>query len=113
VSANVLLCVAEEAARLEAKVSAMADASGDAVPGMHDGNYYQLAHAINEQVVQPDILVGGQLRDYQMAGLTWLVSLYNNKLNGVLADEMGLGKTIQTIALVAYLLEKKKQVFFF
>ncbi|VVC92370.1 unnamed protein product, partial [Leptidea sinapis] len=32
-------------------------------------------------------------------GLEWLVSLFNNNLNGILADEMGLGKTIQTIAL--------------
>lgn len=70
----------------------MKEASGDAVPGTRDGNYYQLAHAVSETVVQPDILQGGQLRDYQMAGLSWLVSLYNNKLNGVLADEMGLGK---------------------
>lgn len=42
-----------------------------------------------------------------MVGLQWLVSLYNNKLNGILADEMGLGKTIQTIALIAHLMEKK------
>ena len=35
------------------------------------------------------------------------MSLYNNNLNGILADEMGLGKTIQTIALIAYLMEKK------
>lgn len=41
-------------------------------------------------------------------GLEWLVSLYNNNLNGILADEMGLGKTIQTIGLVTYLMEKKK-----
>lgn len=32
---------------------------------------------------------------YQMNGLRWLVSLYNNHLNGILADEMGLGKTVQ------------------
>ncbi|KAK8960871.1 ATP-dependent helicase BRM [Platanthera guangdongensis] len=25
-------------------------------------------------------------------GLQWMLSLYNNKLNGILADEMGLGK---------------------
>lgn len=31
----------------------------------------------------------------QMVGLQWMVSLYNNKLNGILADEMGLGKTVQ------------------
>ena len=41
-------------------------------------------------------------------GLEWLVSLYNNNLNGILADEMGLGKTIQTIACITYLMEKKK-----
>jgi SWI/SNF-related matrix-associated actin-dependent regulator of chromatin subfamily A protein 2/4 len=42
--------------------------------------------------------------------LEWMVSLYNNSLNGILADEMGLGKTIQTIALVSYLMEKKKNM---
>ena len=36
------------------------------------------------------------------------MSLYNNNLNGILADEMGLGKTIQTISLLAHLLEFKK-----
>lgn len=36
-----------------------------------------------------------------------MLSLFNNNLNGILADEMGLGKTIQTIALLAYLLENK------
>ncbi|VDK31297.1 unnamed protein product [Gongylonema pulchrum] len=38
-----------------------------------------------------------------MVGLDWLVTLYENGLNGILADEMGLGKTIQTIALLAHL----------
>lgn len=44
----------------------------------------------------------------QMLGLEWMVSLYNNDLNGILADEMGLGKTIQSIALIAYLTEVKR-----
>ncbi|KAI9303969.1 SNF2 family N-terminal domain-containing protein [Cunninghamella echinulata] len=48
-------------------------------------------------------LLRGTLREYQHVGLDWLVSLYNNGLNGILADEMGLGKTIQTIALLASL----------
>ncbi|KAM3722487.1 Helicase ssl-1 [Dirofilaria immitis] len=48
-------------------------------------------------------LVKGALREYQMVGLDWLVTLYDNGLNGILADEMGLGKTIQTIALLAHL----------
>jgi hypothetical protein len=34
---------------------------------------------------------GASLRDYQMVGLQWMVSLYNNKLNGILADEMVRG----------------------
>ena len=42
-----------------------------------------------------------------MKGLNWMVSLYNNNLNGILADEMGLGKTIQTISLFTYLIESK------
>ena len=29
------------------------------------------------------------LRDYQLDGYQWLVSLYENGLNGILADEMG------------------------
>lgn len=40
---------------------------------------------------------------YQMNGLRWLVSLYNNHLNGILADEMGLGKTVQVINYVNWL----------
>ncbi|KAH8047787.1 hypothetical protein JL721_12096 [Aureococcus anophagefferens] len=68
--------------------------------------YYKTTHATSEEVRQPKMLVGGQLKEYQLAGLTWMVSLYNNRLNGILADEMGLGKTIQSIALLAHLLEK-------
>ena len=54
------------------------------------GSYYASAHLKTEEVRQPGILVGGDLKEYQMSGLQWLVSLYNNKLNGILADEMGL-----------------------
>ncbi|GAB2217338.1 hypothetical protein Drorol1_Dr00000512 [Drosera rotundifolia] len=70
--------------------------------------YYHLAHAVNERVVrQPSMLRMGTLRDYQLVGLQWMLSLYNNKLNGILADEMGLGKTVQVMALIAYLMEFK------
>ncbi|KAG7193895.1 RSC chromatin remodeling complex ATPase component [Scheffersomyces spartinae] len=73
-------------------------------------DYYQVAHRIKEEVkVQPSILVGGKLKDYQLKGLQWMVSLYNNKLNGILADEMGLGKTIQSISLISYLIEIKHE----
>jgi SNF2 family DNA or RNA helicase len=56
---------------------------------------------------QPSILQGGELRSYQIEGLQWMLSLFNNNLNGILADEMGLGKTIQTISLIAHLFEYK------
>lgn len=95
-------------------------------------DYYGVAHKVKELIEkQPDMLVGGELKEYQLKGLQWMVSLYNNRLNGILADEMGLGgsltrtrfrfrpgltlfillsgKTIQTISLLVYLHEKKKQ----
>ncbi|KAL4132863.1 hypothetical protein QTP88_009944 [Uroleucon formosanum] len=71
--------------------------------------YYSIAHTIHESVTeQASILVNGNLKEYQIKGLEWLVSLFNNNLNGILADEMGLGKTIQTIGLITHLMEKKK-----
>ncbi|CAG8327313.1 unnamed protein product [Penicillium salamii] len=47
--------------------------------------------------------IHGELRDYQVAGLNWLVSLHENGISGILADEMGLGKTLQTISFLGYL----------
>ncbi|KAK2793864.1 hypothetical protein FQN50_009971 [Emmonsiellopsis sp. PD_5] len=73
-------------------------------------DYYAVAHRIKEDITkQPSILVGGTLKEYQIKGLQWMISLYNNNLNGILADEMGLGKTIQSISLITYLIEMKKQ----
>lgn len=43
------------------------------------------------------------MRDYQVRGLNWMISLYQSNINGILADEMGLGKTIQTISLIGYM----------
>ncbi|MEQ2159283.1 Transcription activator BRG1, partial [Goodea atripinnis] len=85
-------------------------------------SYYAVAHAVTEKVEkQSSLMVNGMLKQYQVSssnsntvvpcaikGLEWLVSLYNNNLNGILADEMGLGKTIQTIALITYLMELKR-----
>ena len=71
-------------------------------------DYYEVAHRIKEEIkVQPTMLIGGTLKEYQVRGLQWMISLYNNNLNGILADEMGLGKTIQTISLLTYLVEHK------
>nr|6PWF_K Chain K, chromatin remodeling factor ISWI [Thermochaetoides thermophila] len=47
--------------------------------------------------------IKGTMRDYQIAGLNWLISLHENGISGILADEMGLGKTLQTISFLGYL----------
>jgi ATP-dependent DNA helicase len=48
---------------------------------------------------QPELVTGATLRDYQLAGVQWMISLYENGLNGILADEMGLGKVCGCAAL--------------
>ncbi|KAG1842613.1 SNF2 family N-terminal domain-containing protein [Suillus subluteus] len=52
---------------------------------------------------QPALVTGAKLKDYQLEGVEWMVSLDKNGISGILADEMGLGKTLQTIAFNAHL----------
>lgn len=54
---------------------------------------------------QPSMLQNCILKPYQMEGLNWLITLYENGLNGILADEMGLGKTVQSIAMLSFIYE--------
>ncbi|TGJ64355.1 hypothetical protein EYR41_010416 [Orbilia oligospora] len=54
---------------------------------------------------QPKLVTGCVMKEYQLEGLEWMASLFENGLNGILADEMGLGKTLQTISLFAFLRE--------
>ncbi len=51
----------------------------------------------------------GELRPYQLEGVSWLLFLRRFGLGGVLADDMGLGKTIQFMAYLVYLKERKLQ----
>ncbi|PAA63931.1 hypothetical protein BOX15_Mlig021231g1 [Macrostomum lignano] len=51
----------------------------------------------------PWYVKNGEMRDYQVRGLNWMISLYENGINGILADEMGLGKTLQTISLIGFM----------
>lgn len=55
--------------------------------------------------LQPSLITGATLKDYQLDGVEWMVSLDKNGVSGILADEMGLGKTLQTIAFNAHLRE--------
>ena len=116
---------AEAAGLTEEEVIAAAEAAADQAAeqgsrdlmdaaNAHDGadgkqKYYALAHSESEKIIrQPRMLTAGTLRDYQIVSLQWMISLYNNRLNGILADEMGLGKTVQVCALIAYLWESKQ-----
>jgi len=36
----------------------------------------------------PPYIKNGQMRDFQIRGLNWLINLYENGINGILADEM-------------------------
>ncbi|KAG6832455.1 hypothetical protein H0H92_001501 [Tricholoma furcatifolium] len=45
---------------------------------------------------QPKMLMA-QLKEYQLKGLNWLATLYEQGINGILADEMGLGKATSTL----------------
>ncbi|KAG5442347.1 putative DNA helicase ino80 [Clonorchis sinensis] len=56
--------------------------------------------------VEAPSLFQGSLKGYQLRGLTWLLGLFDQGINGILADEMGLGKTIQAIAFLGHLAEK-------
>ncbi|KAL3148844.1 hypothetical protein ABBQ32_001720 [Trebouxia sp. C0010 RCD-2024] len=113
-------CLNKLAARLKLKgrspstshaTAAAADAADTSGAALQDSGaqWSHLASSFEADISQqPALLQGGQLRDYQMKGLRWMVALYDNKLNGILADEMGLGKTIQVIALMAYLKQERR-----
>ncbi|BBH18729.1 ATP-dependent helicase [Paenibacillus baekrokdamisoli] len=47
----------------------------------------------------------GELRHYQLQGVSWLAFLRKFGLGGCLADDMGLGKTIQFTAYLQHVLE--------
>lgn len=63
-----------------------------------------LSGSARQAEIRMDLLTGVTLRDYQLAGVEWLVRLREQKLNGILADEMGLGKTAQSIAFISHLI---------
>ncbi|KAE9017146.1 putative chromatin-remodeling complex ATPase chain [Phytophthora fragariae] len=54
---------------------------------------------------QPSVIKFGTMRAYQLEGLSWIINLAHQGINGILADEMGLGKTLQTISVLGYFYE--------
>lgn len=39
-------------------------------------------------IEQPSLITGAKLKPYQLEGLAWMASLYENGISGILADEM-------------------------
>ncbi|KAG5621111.1 hypothetical protein H5410_006329 [Solanum commersonii] len=70
---------------------------------VEDSTLTEEERADKEQAELVPLLTGGKLKSYQLKGVKWLISLWQNGLNGILADQMGLGKTIQTISFLAHL----------
>ncbi|OAX35586.1 hypothetical protein K503DRAFT_358854, partial [Rhizopogon vinicolor AM-OR11-026] len=58
--------------------------------------------------VQPSLVEGGEMKDYQLQGLAFLIYMYKNGMNCILGDEMGLGKTLQTLSLFVHIQENEK-----
>ena len=76
--------------------------SREGIP-FEDFNLSKEERAEKEQAELVPLMTGGKLKPYQVKGVKWLISLWQNGLNGILADQMGLGKTIQTIGFLAHL----------
>ncbi|KAK9669974.1 hypothetical protein RND81_13G167500 [Saponaria officinalis] len=70
---------------------------------VEDADLTEEERLAKEQAELVPLLTGGKLKSYQIKGVKWLISLWQNGLNGILADQMGLGKTIQTIGFLAHL----------
>ncbi len=52
----------------------------------------ETTNTIGETTLEQPPLVTATLKEYQLQGVQWMLSLFENGLNGILADEMGLGK---------------------
>ncbi|KAI8614583.1 P-loop containing nucleoside triphosphate hydrolase protein [Chytriomyces sp. MP71] len=80
----------------EYKKRNMIGSIGEEKPCTRDPNFYEFES-------QPDYIVGGSLKDYQIDGLNWLVYQWFNTQGCILADEMGLGKTLQIVSFLSTL----------
>ncbi|RVW22645.1 ATP-dependent DNA helicase DDM1 [Vitis vinifera] len=99
---NIALAILTLERKAKRAVAAMLTRSKEgATP--EDVNLTEEERAEKEQAGLVPLLTGGKLKSYQIKGVKWLISLWQNGLNGILADQMGLGKTIQTIGFLAHL----------
>ena len=64
-----------------------------------DGTAEQVQANMTSLLQQPSLITGASLRPYQLKGVEWLISLYENGLNGILADESTLSLYIILLTL--------------
>ena len=60
-------------------------------------------HASYTRLLEQPASVKGEMREYQLEALNWLIRLHEQRISGILADEMGLGKTLESLSLLSYL----------
>jgi len=75
-----------------------------------EGDKEMLSSAMKDEEVlristQPANIKFGTMRGYQLEGLNFIINLWGKGMGAILADEMGLGKTLQSISVMAYLLQ--------
>ena len=58
-------------------------------------NFQNPTSLTGELTIQQPKMLMATLKEYQLKGLNWLATLYEQGINGILADEMGLGKVSQ------------------
>lgn len=61
-------------------------------------------HDVVRLTKQPSVIKFGTMRQYQLEGLSWMVNLAHQGINGILADEMGLGKTL--VSAYAHIIDR-------
>lgn len=49
------------------------------------------------------------LREYQKAGIKWLLTIKKSNIGGILADDMGLGKTLQVLLFLRIYMSRNKE----
>lgn len=69
----------------------------------------QLQHTSEIPLIEKPEAFLGELRPYQLQGVSWLLFLRRFGFGGCLADDMGLGKTIQFMAYLVYVKEQREE----
>jgi hypothetical protein len=58
---------------------------------------------VPETLIKQPKMLKASLKSYQIKGMSWVVNLYDQGINGILADEMGLGK-VYLIFCIRYII---------